>query len=128
VAPGHRRLRWTLIALSAVGAGLVGLTGSGLAPPASFLGAGLPCLLTELFTSAAPLALALWLLTHCAYEPERALAAGLANGAVGALVLHLHCSNGLAPHLLCFHVAPWLMLGAVALLLRARLPSRSFAP
>src|SRR5229473_3687203 len=53
---------------------------------------------------------------------------GLTGAAAGLIALHTHCENGLAPHLLTFHLLPWLAVAGLAIWTRAQLPSRSFAP
>jgi len=129
VAPrGGGWLRAGLIVLALETAGVVVLAGSGLDVSVSFVKAGIPCMVSELGISVVPLGLALWFLTRSAYQPARAFAAGLGTGAVGILALHLHCACGTAAHLFTFHVLPWLLLSALAVLLRSRMPTRSFAP
>lgn len=128
LAPDGRLLRRGLIAFAIETAGVVVLAGSGLDVPVPFFKAGVACFTTEVTVSAVPLAFAVWLLTRVAYNPARAFAAGLGTGAVGMLALHLHCPCGTLAHLLTFHVLPWLLLAGLAVLVRARLPSRSFAP
>jgi hypothetical protein len=123
-----RRVAWGLVGTSmAVVALAVVLGGSGLAVK-SFLAGALGCMRTHVLLSALPLVAALVMLRRSAYHPARALAAGLSAGAVGLFLLHLHCPDGSARHLALSHVGPWLLLGAVALLLRSRLPSRTHAP
>ncbi len=123
-----RRVAWGLVGTSvAVVALAVVLGGSGLMVK-SFLAGVVGCMRTHVLLSALPLVAALVMLRRSAYHPARAVAAGLSAGAVGLFLLHLHCPDGSAGHLAFSHVAPWLLLGAVALLVRSLLPSQSHAP
>jgi hypothetical protein len=123
-----RRVAWGLVGTSAAVVALsVVLGGSGLAVK-GFLAGCIGCMRSHMLLSALPLLAALVMLRRSAYHPARALAAGLSAGAVGLLLLHLHCPDGSAAHLAVSHVAPWLLLGGLALLVRARLPTRSHAP
>jgi negative regulator of sigma F NrsF-like protein len=123
-----RQAAWGLVGTSAAVVALaVVLGGSGLAMK-SFLAGALGCMRTNMVLSALPLLAALVLLRRSAYHPARAAAAGLSAGTVGLLLLHLHCPDGSAPHLAASHVGPWLLLGVLALLVRARLPTRIHAP
>jgi hypothetical protein len=123
-----RQAAWGLVGTSvAVVALSVVLGGSGLAVK-SFLVGAIGCMRTHMLLSALPLLVALVMLRRSAYHPARAVAAGLSAGAVGLFLLHLHCPDGSAPHLAASHVGPWLLLGVLALLVRARLPTRNHAP
>jgi hypothetical protein len=44
------------------------------------------------------------------------------------LVLHLHCPNATADHLLSFHVLPWVAIAGAMVAARRMMPSRSHAP
>jgi hypothetical protein len=129
LAPARRRVPWVLVA---AGAGAVVLLqvlgGSGYAPVRSFLAGVVGCLTSEVVLSIPPLALALVLLCRSAFQPVRAFAAGLSAAGVSLFVLHLHCPDGTAEHLMLGHLVPWLLLAGVALFLRSRLPTRSYAP
>ncbi len=127
LAPRRRSslLALVLIALSA-GAAVVWL-GSGTGPPEP-LSAGMGCLISEVGLSLLPVGFGLWILSGSAFQPLRALGLSLCCATAGLLALHLHCPDGRAGHLFLFHVGPWILVGALALLLRARLPSRTFAP
>jgi hypothetical protein len=123
-----RQAAWGLVGTSAAVVALsVVLGGSGLAVK-GFLAGAIGCMRTHMLLSALPLLSALVMLRRSAYHPARAVAAGLSAGAVGLLLLHLHCPDGSAPHLAASHVGPWLLLGLLALLVRARLPTRIHAP
>jgi hypothetical protein len=88
----------------------------------------LGCMGSEVVLSVLPMAVALVLLCRSAFQPVRALAAGLSAAGVSLLLLHLHCADGTVSHLMAAHVAPWLLLAGVAVLVRSRLPTRSHAP
>ena len=128
LAPRRRPLRSGVLAFLPLLALAVGLSGSGVEPHAGLIKAGLPCLIAETIASLVPAVFALWAITGSAFQAQRAVIAGMSAGAVGLLVLHLHCGNGSAAHLLLFHVLPWVALVAVVVGIRSRLPSRSFAP
>jgi hypothetical protein len=102
--------------------------GSGYAMAKGFLAGVLGCMRSEVLLSIPPLALALVLLCRSAFQPVRAFAAGLSAAGVSLFVLHLHCPDGTAGHLMLGHLVPWMLLAGVALFLRARLPTRSYAP
>ncbi|XXF77020.1 NrsF family protein [Myxococcaceae bacterium GXIMD 01537] len=123
-----RRGAWGLVGTSAAVVALaVVLGGSGLGGRGLLAGC-LGCTRAHMLLSALPLVAALVLLRRSAYHPARALAAGLSAGAVGLLMLHLHCPNGSPAHLALSHVAPWLLVGGLAVLVRSRLGSRTYAP
>jgi hypothetical protein len=123
-----RRVAWGLMGTcTAVVALSVVLGGSGLVAK-SFLAGVLGCMRTHMLLSALPLLSALVMLRRSAYHPARAVAAGLSAGAVGLLLLHVHCPDGSAAHLAASHVGPWLLLGGLALLVRSRLPTSNHAP
>ncbi|WP_257448271.1 DUF1109 domain-containing protein [Archangium lipolyticum] len=123
-----RRVAWGLVGTSAAVVALsVVLGGSGLAVK-GFLAGSIGCMRMHLLLSALPLVAALVMLRRSAYHPARSVAAGLSAGAVGLLLLHVHCPDGSARHLAASHVGPWLLLGVLALLVRARLPNQNHAP
>ncbi|MET0403498.1 MAG: NrsF family protein [Cystobacter sp.] len=128
-APG-RRLGWLGVGTSAVGlAVLVVLGGSGLPNPSrGFVEGCLSCVRTGSLFSLLPLAATLGMLRHMAFQAIRAVAAGLAAGAVGLFLLHVHCPDGSPGHLAVSHVGPWLVLGALAPWVRARLRTTLHAP
>lgn len=128
MTPTRRRLSWGGVVLAAGGvAAAQVLGGSGIqvrSPLAGLLG----CMGTEVVLSVLPIATALVLLCRSAFAPVRALAAGLSAAGVSLFVLHLHCPDGTMSHLMVGHVVPWLLLAGVAVLMRSRLPTRSYAP
>ena len=129
LAPTRRRIPWMPIAVAAaLVAALQVMGGSGTTPMRNFLLGVLGCVKTEVLLSIPPLALALVLLCRSAFQPVRAIAAGLSAAGVSLFVLHLHCPDGTAGHLMLGHLVPWLLLSGVALFLRSRLPTRSYAP
>ncbi len=128
LAPRRRPLRNGLLLALPLVALAISLGGSGFDPGGDLIKRGIPCLTVEVLFSAAPIAFALWALTRAAFQPRRVVIGAMSAGAVGLLVLHFHCEIGSVSHLLGFHVLPWLALVAVAVAIRSRLPSRSFAP
>ncbi|TQF12174.1 DUF1109 domain-containing protein [Myxococcus llanfairpwllgwyngyllgogerychwyrndrobwllllantysiliogogogochensis] len=128
LSPRRRVVPWAGVLAFAGALGVtVVLTGSGQQGRALLAGV-LGCAGTELAVTVVPLAVTLALLSRSAYHPARALAAGLSAGSVSLLVLHVHCPDGTAAHLLWGHVVPWLGLAGIAVLLRSLLPTRSYAP
>ena len=128
LAPSRRTwpLGWVAAGAGAmVVAQLLGRSGVQVRP---FLTGTLGCMGTEVALSVVPLALAMVLLCRSAYQPVRALAAGLSAAGVSLLVLHVHCPDGTADHLMLGHLLPWGVLAGVAVFIRSRLPSRTFAP
>jgi hypothetical protein len=123
-----RRGAWRLVGTSAAVVALAVVLGGSGAAAKGLLAGCLSCTRAHLLLSALPLVAALVLLRRSAYHPARALAAGLSAGAVGLLLLHLHCPNGGVAHLALSHVAPWLLVGGLAVLVRSRLSSRTYAP
>ena len=128
VMPRAKSGRAALIGLAGLGviASVFGL--SGVDPGAPFVRGGIPCAWLELLVAIAPLGLSLFLLTRFAFDPMRAIAAGLSAGAAGLLALHLHCANGTAAHQLGFHFVPMLVIAAIAFGVRRGLRSHSYAP
>lgn len=129
LAPSGRRMPWALVGAGAAAVALLQIAGgSGQVGVRGFLAGVLGCMVTEVVLSVPPLLVALVLLCRSAYQPLRALAAGLSAAGVSLFVLHLHCPDGSATHLALGHVVPWLVLAGVVLLVRSRLPTRSYAP
>ncbi|MDY7232627.1 NrsF family protein [Hyalangium rubrum] len=129
VSPSGRRTPWLFIGAVAVAVAIVQIVGgSGQPGLRGFLAGVIGCMKTEVLLSVPPLLITLVLLCRTAFQPVRAVAAGLSAAGVSLFVLHLHCSDGTASHLALGHVLPWLVLAGVALLLRAWLPTRSYAP
>ena len=129
VAPARRQFPWVIVAGVAGAVALMQiLGGSGYAPARGFLAGLAGCMTSEVVLSIPPLALALVLLCRSAFQPVRAFAAGLSAAGVSLFVLHLHCPDGTAGHLMLGHLVPWLLLAGVAIFLRSRLPTRSYAP
>ncbi len=129
MAPARRHVPWLIVAAVAGAVSLLlVMGGSGYAPARGFLAGLVGCVTSEVVLSIPPLALALVLLCRSAFQPVRAFAAGLSAAGVSLFVLHLHCPDGTAGHLMLGHLVPWLLLAGVALFLRARLPTRSYSP
>ncbi|MBU8895387.1 DUF1109 domain-containing protein [Corallococcus sp. H22C18031201] len=128
LAPLRRPRPWGALGLGVAGLAVAQvLCGSGLSHR-PLLSGTLRCLGLEVGMSVAPLAVAMVLLRRAAFTPGRALAAGLSAAGAGLLVLHLHCPTGTVAHVLWGHVAPWLALAGLAVLVRSRMGSRSYAP
>ena len=123
-----RRVAWGLVGTSMAVVGLaVVLGGTGVAA-GGFLTGLMGCTRASLLLSALPLVAAVVMLRRSAFYPARSVAAGLSAGAVGLLLLHVHCPDGSAAHLAAAHLGPWLLLGALALFVRSSLPAYHHAP
>ena len=122
--PRNRRLGSLAVLLPMVGIGLSLAASSGDGRE----GAYLACARLEFLVALFPFVTSLVLLSGFAFDPFRAFAIGLSTGAVGVLVVHLHCPNGSLDHQLGGHIAPLLLMGAIAVLVRRWMPSRTYAP
>jgi hypothetical protein len=128
LAPRGRRARVALFPFLA--ALLLGIL---LSAPLShdtgnFVAQGMSCLIVEVVISLLPIGVGIWLLTRSAFNPIRSLLLPFCAATAGLVVLCFHCPNGLTSHLLVFHLAPWLALGALAWAVRAKSRSHSYAP
>lgn len=126
--PGHRWTRTAFLVSVPLLAAAITFGGSGSSSAPGFVRGGLPCAVTEVVLWIIPGFVALWALRGSAFQPRRAAAAAIGSSAVGLFVLELHCSIGDPEHLFVFHVAPSLLLIALLIGIRSRIPSRSFAP
>ena len=128
--PAQRRGSSVATAAALLAAAAVVAGGSGLFPAwcGGYWEAGLRCARAVVIYSLPPAAAALFLQRGAAFSLPRALAAGLAAGAAGALALHPHCAVGQPSHLVPFHVLPWFAVAAALPLIQWRLAPRSFAP
>jgi hypothetical protein len=128
LAPRGRRARVALFPF--LGALLLGilLFAPSTHDPGNFVAEGMPCLIVEVVMSLLPIGLGIWLLTRSAFNPIRSLLLPFCGATAGLVVLCFHCANGLTSHLLVFHLAPWMALSALALTLRAKSRSYSYAP
>jgi hypothetical protein len=116
------------LALALAAAVAVGFGGSGAPNLHPFFAIpGMACMSAEVLMSLLPLGVVLWLLTWMPARPLRTLLATLSAAAAGLLGLHLSCPVGTVTHLLGFHVLPWLALGGLAVLVRSRLRTRTYA-
>lgn len=125
VLPNARRAGAAGLVFGALAAGLlaafaIAAPSSTIAPAgaANVVRYALPCIATGLGAAALPAALALWLTRTTAPVHPGWLAAGVgsAAGAVGSLVLHLHCPIANANHLALAHGGVPLLAAALAAL------------
>ena len=126
LAPGRRRPRLLLWLVPVVPVLLVA-SGNGV-HTATTMRAALPCLVTVVLTAVVPLAVGLAVLRGMALDAARTVALALSAAATGLFALHWHCADGSAPHLMTFHVLPWIALALLAVPLRRALPTRSHVP
>jgi hypothetical protein len=125
-AMGRSSGRKERVALPFVGLVVLLLLGVGALVPASPTPQN--CLGAEVLLSLAPMGAAVYLLAGTAFRPWTTLLATLSAGVAGLVPLSLHCSNWGWNHVAAFHLAPWLLLACLAVWIRSRLPSRTFAP
>lgn len=125
--PGRPSSRVLVLGGFAVAALLTLLGASGVSNAGPFT-AGLACALTEVVVSLLPVALVLAVSTRFSANALNVVAGALAASSGAALVLHFHCGNGTAAHIVTWHLLPAVVVAALAALLRARLRSRTFAP
>ena len=127
IMPRGRALRaglgWMSVAVPALV--LLGADGQGVCITVR---QALPCALTELGLALLPATLGVLALTQVAFRPLRTWLLGVAAGSVGLFVLHLHCLDGSAQHLVLYHLVPWALVCGLTVLVRWRLPTRGFAP
>ena len=128
VMPGRRAGLISTLLLAAVAAAAVVSVTSGTDTGSRFVGGGVRCMRAEWVMAVVPTAGAIAVLSRFAYSPLRMLVGALSGGATGLLVLHLHCRNVTLPHVVLFHVLPWLAAAGIAVFIRSRIRSRSFAP
>jgi hypothetical protein len=125
-APFSRRRLGAAVAAAAVAALAVALARAG-SPGSAGSAPDWLCSISHLAVDLVPAGIAIWLLRGGAWQPLRAVAAGLAAGTVGLLVGEIGCERGLA-HVLIYHLGFWLVAAATFLLATRRLRPRSFAP
>jgi len=85
------------------------------------------CTVSHLAVGAAPLVVALWMLRGAAFQPLRALCAGLSVGTTGAFVGELACEQDWR-HVASYHLFAWALICGVALVMSRSLKPRSYAP
>lgn len=125
VMPGAKSLRYGLFVAVAGCFALTLGAASGVGPEGF---GSIGCAVTETMIALLPLTLALVTLTGFAYEPTRALAAGICAMSAGMLTLHLHCPNGTLLHQAAFHLVPVALVAGLLVVVRRKLGSRSYVP
>ncbi|WP_163864640.1 DUF1109 domain-containing protein [Myxococcus eversor] len=85
------------------------------------------CTVSHLAVDAVPLVAALWMLRGAAFQPLRALCAGLSVGTTGAFVGELACEQDWR-HVAGYHLFAWAFICGVALVMSRSLKPRSYAP
>ena len=126
LAPGRRRSRLLLLLAPLVPVLLLD-SGNGVHTATTFR-SEMGCLVTVLLTAVVPLAVGLALLRGVALDAPRTAALGLSAASTGLFALDWHCTDGSGPHLLCFHVLPWLAVGLLAIPIRRAMPTTSHVP
>jgi len=124
LAPGRRTMRWSAAAL-AVAAAIALPLGRGAGAPSTM--PGFACSTSHLAVDLVPLALVLYFVRKFSVTTGRALLAGVAAAATGAMAGELSCGRGWS-HVLIHHIGAGVAVAvACVLLARARAP-RSYAP
>ncbi len=123
--PRGRRSRLATLALGLSAAVLLVLLREPNPLPSS--SPGWVCTASHVGVAVLPGLIALVTLRRSAFNVLRAIIAGLAVGASGALVGELVCEQG-PLHVLLFHLPAWLFSTAVVAFVSSRLTPRSFAP
>ena len=100
---------------------------SGFDPGAPFF-SGMGCAFVECSVALIPVSVLLVLSTRFAATASHVFVGALAAASGGALALHLHCSNGTIAHIAAFHLLPAVVLGAVAVVIRSKLRTRTLVP
>jgi hypothetical protein len=85
------------------------------------------CTVSHVGMALVPLAVALAALRGAAFDPLRAVAAGLAAGTVGAFVGELACEQG-PGHVATYHLGAWAVVTLMTWALSKRLKPRTYAP
>ena len=126
IAPGRRLARFGAVLLAAAAAAaVVGWRGAGAGDAA--MNTPFACSFSHLAVDVIPLIIVLYGLRRFAWTPGRAVLAGAAAGATGAIAGELACVRGWG-HVLVHHVGAALLVTLVCVVIsRARTPS-SFAP
>jgi len=124
VAPGRRSMRWSAAALALAAAIALPL---GRGEGVSSAMPGFACSTSHLAVDLVPLGLVLYFLRKFSVTTGRALLAGVAAAATGAMAGELSCGRGWS-HVLIHHIGAAVAVAvACVLLARVRAP-RSYAP
>lgn len=125
IAPRGRGLRWVGVGMALVSAVLLVLTRAAPHGPSS-----LPdwvCTASHLALALVPLVVALVALRSAAFDPLRAVVAGLSVGTVGAFVGELACEKG-PGHVATYHLGAWALVMLATWALSQRIKPRTYAP
>ncbi|MFB1479071.1 DUF1109 domain-containing protein [Corallococcus sp. RDP092CA] len=125
MAPRGRGLRWVGVGMALVSAALLVLTRAAPRGPSS-----LPewvCTASHLALALGPLVAALVALRSAAFDPLRAVVAGLSVGTVGAFVGELACEQG-PGHVATYHLGAWALVVLTTWALSKRIKPRTYAP
>ncbi|AGC45143.1 carotenogenesis protein CarR [Myxococcus stipitatus DSM 14675] len=125
LSPRGRGLRRAAVGLAVACAATLVLARASPTSPAS-----LPawvCTASHLAVDLVPLIVALVVLRGAAFQPLRALCAGLSVGTTGAFVGELACEQDWR-HVAGYHLLAWALICAAAIVLSRSLKPRSYAP
>lgn len=125
LAPGRRWLRRGGLGLAL--ASTVALVLARSTPSTASTLPGWVCAASHIAVGCVPLVVALVALRGTAFEPLRALVAGLGVGTTGAFLGELACEQDWR-HVAVYHLLAWTCVAAAALVLSRSLKPRSYAP
>jgi len=124
IAPGRRAMRWSAAALALAAAIALPLgRGAGVSSAMP----GFACSTSHLAVDLVPLALVLYFVRKFSVTTGRALLAGVAAAATGAMAGELSCGRGWS-HVLIHHVGAGVAVAAACVLLARAWAPRSYAP
>ena len=125
--PGPSRWRWVTLGGFAFLSVATLAALSGFDPGGPFSD-GMWCALAECKLALVPVVVVVALSTRFAARAEHLVVGALAGASGGAMALHFHCPNGTVEHVAVFHFLPAIVLAVLALAVRSRLKSSSWAP
>lgn len=125
LSPRGRPLRWVGVGMALVSSVLLVLTRAAPRGPPT-----LPewvCTASHVALALVPLVVALVALRSAAFDPLRAVVAGMSVGTVGAFVGELACEQG-PGHVAIYHLTAWALMTLATWALSKRLKPRTYAP
>jgi hypothetical protein len=124
LAPGRRSMRWSAAALALAAAITLPLgRGAGAASAMP----GFACSTSHLAVDLVPLALVLYFVRKFSVTTGRALLAGVAAAATGAMAGELSCGRGWS-HVLVHHIGAAVAIAVACVLLARAWSPRTYAP
>jgi hypothetical protein len=125
LSPRGQRARLVGVGMAMASAAALVLARGSIAAESSV--PGWVCTASHVGMAVVPIVMAVIVLRTAAFEPLRALAAGLAAGTTGAFLGELACAQGWR-HVAAFHLSAWAIVAVATLAVSKSLEPRSFAP